>query len=55
VEDKDNLMAIAGLVILGLAVIICGSRMSPMAGNITSAVCGSLGTLLTSKIVKGGP
>lgn len=50
----DNGKAILALVIVVLAVVICGQRMSQVAGNIASAAVGCLGTLLTSKIVKGG-
>jgi hypothetical protein len=48
----DNGIAIFGLIVLGLAVVVAGGHMSQIAGNIVSAACGSLGTLLTAKMLQ---
>jgi len=48
----DNGKAIVALVAIVLAVVICGERMSQVAGNIASAAVGCLGTLLTSKVLR---
>ena len=47
----DNAFAIVTLGVIVLAVVVAGSHMSQIAGNIASAACGSLGTLLTAKVL----
>jgi uncharacterized membrane protein len=49
--DDNGLAIIALMIIVGVAVIF---HVDGTAGNIASAACGSLGTLLTSKIVNKG-
>ena len=47
----DNAWAIVTLGVIVLAVVVAGPHMSQIAGNIASAACGSLGTLLTTRLV----
>lgn len=51
----DNAFAIITLGVIVLAVVIAGSHVSQIAGNIASAACGSIGTLLTTKMMNKGP
>jgi len=49
--DDNGLAILALMVVVGLVVIF---HVDGTAGNIASAACGSLGTLLTSKISSKG-
>ncbi len=51
----DNGRAIIALAAIVVAVVIAGPHLTQIAGNIASAACGSLGTLLTAKALSKGP